>query len=451
MRTPLTTLAVALATTLTTALATTAVAGTTTGTPGQAASVTLGPVEVVDSYTAPYADSWYSPSAALADPAGVVTATWSDRGVQIAQRATDGTWGPPTRLFSCTLEQSCDYGAARLTSDSNGTVTAVFVATLPTQAVYASSHSPGGTWTTPVPISVGDQRAGGAIDIATAGNGATLVAYTAYVHGKGWVVVTRYRGPGSTWAQAHKRVFAHAAAPVVGMAANGVAMMGVTRSSSPSALRTYRFRPGHGWSRPVVQGVTFESGWDLATDATGRTVVSWDSAPDHPAALVARVMNRHGHWGARHVLTRKAVSTIPYVAVHRAATVLWSTNRGAIKSATRTPGHPWVVTTAYPRHTGGLRDLATNARGDLALSWDGWVDPMPQLFTGIRPAGGSWTSPAQFPARYVGENVSAMGVDAVLPDGSAVVVTADTDADIATWPNGPATLRILARQISSTP
>lgn len=452
---------------LTTALATTAVlaaaaAGSAAALPwlssasspgasvAQRPGVSLGPLEVVDSYASPVAGAWYWPSTTVADQSGVVTATWSDRGVQVAQRAADGTWGAPTRLFSCADPDACDYGGARLSVDGSGTVTAVWNATTPRQGVYYSIHRPGGTWSTAALVSGKDRRAGGEIDIASARDGTTVLAYTAYMPGKGWDVVTRYRPSGASWGQARKHVFLHAATVRVGISRTGKVVLGVNSQASSSSLRTYRYRPGHGWSRPVVHGAAYYDSWDLAVDARGRAVLAWDSALGSVQVLRARTMTKRGYWTARTVLTRKPLGTGPYVAIHARATVLWSPYSGSLKSATRVPGHLWQLSTPYPKHTGSLRDVATNSRGDLAVLWEHWTDPMPRLVAGLRLAG-RWTATVQVPARYVGENAGANGLAAVLPDGSAVVITNDTDADPNTWPTGPAVLRILARHVSPTP
>ena len=200
----------------------------------------VGPLEVVETYAAEHAGEWFWPGAAVSDPTGVVTAAWSDRGVQVAQRATDGTWTAPTTLFSCHYGASCDYGNARLSTDSAGNVTAVWEQTSAGEDVYYSTHAPGGTWTPPAKMSTGERFAGGYIDLAGAENGAAVVSYTGYVPGKGWGTIARYRPAGASWAQARTHLFKHQVAFHAGISATGVVVVAASGNSPTGKLLTYR-------------------------------------------------------------------------------------------------------------------------------------------------------------------------------------------------------------------
>jgi len=213
---------------------------------------------------------------------------------------------------------------------------------------------------------------------------------TVWVRGNGdrSRVMAAWRRSGSAWS-APRRVPGTRGAVEAEIAFDGDGDLALVWAAG-RRVKAVRRPAGGSWGRPVTLHRTTAGLWgtrpaslDLAVNARGHAVVSWETMDDDLDATYARsrvqaaVSTPRGRWSRARTLSsdrRDAFGTEVVVSRTGRATVVWDEivgSRGQVMTASRRPGKRWSPSIALSRRLPQPSDPQVAARpsGEVAVAW----------------------------------------------------------------------------------
>lgn len=347
------------------------------------------------------------------DPQGNATALWSRYDgtqwvVQASARPAGGTWSAPV-----------DLGAGRsvykpqLAVDPAGNLTAVWRRSDGTGSVVQAASQPfGGTWTAPVELSV---DAG--VDtmprpeypqVAVDGAGVATAIWSRY-DGSKYTVQAATRAPGGTWTTPVDVSVPGQSArnPQLAVDPGGNATT-VWLADGPEGLVQSAARPAGGtWSAPVALSAPGlrVSNPQVAVDPSGAATAVWSRFNGTAYAIQSATRPPGGTWSAPVDLSAPGEDTFdtPQVAVGPQGSTLavWQRHDGkswVVTAATRAAGAGWTKSVDVSESGRDAWDpqIAVDPAGNATAVWAvsvGEYGGQRRIQAARRPAGDVWSAP----------------------------------------------------------
>jgi microcompartment protein CcmK/EutM len=228
-------------------------------------------------------------------------------------------------------------------------------------------------------------------------------------------------------------------APTLAVDPAGDATVGWNREETFEASEKSGTSPGQGpgsaWSTPVTVGSG--AGGTLVTDAAGNVTSAWREKGNRSGAVKASTKPAGGTWEAPVTVAssesiqvggpRLAATPSGEVVAIWSATISSGQGLKSLEVARKPAGGTWEapVRLSVSKTPGELFNqiqIATDASGDEVAAWAsvGESGKRTAYFAATRPAGGSWSEPAQIVAPPAGGKIEQLQL-AVDPSGDALV------------------------------
>ena len=370
--------------------------------------------------------------AVAVDSHGNATTIWSRYDgsqlvVQAATRPAGGAWGAPVDLAA-----GRSIYNPQLAVDPAGNVTAVWRRREVASSVVQSAARPaGGTWTTPVDLSVDPSvdatQQTDFPQVAVDAAGIVTATWSRY-DGSGYTVQAATRSTGGTWSTPVDLSVAGQVARTPHLAvdpAGNATAIWVSGSLIQAATRP----AGGPWAAPVDLSTVAGSRANprIVVDPGGSATAVWGSfTGTYGIQTAARPLG--GTWSAPAGLSAAGGDAFdtPQIAVDRrgTTTALWQRHDGSgwvVTSATRAAGGDWTtpVDLSATGRDSWDPQVAIDQAGTATAIWSRSVGNRRQVQAARRPAGGSWTEPVDLSADGGDARNPQVAVD---PDGNATTV-----------------------------
>ncbi len=311
-------------------------------------------------------------------------------------RATSG-WVATTNLYS--VQNGYQGSEPQVATNAQGDSVAVWAQTSSGLLVEASVHEPDGIWQSET--QVGYLSGGAGPQAVSNGSDGFTVAWPAsdgieasdWTLGAGWSAPVTIGGGGTD----------------LQLASNAERDMAVAGVSSSNVINVANRTAGGTWQQPVPVAVSAESSSSpqVALDEHGNTVAVWQQDNGSYEVIEAAVRPAaSGVWQEPvTVSSNNENAGAPALAIDPAgeATVVWA-GGGVIKASDLPPGGTWSAPASVSASGAASPQVVSDAQGDLTAAWNQTASSNTAVDVAQRPAGGTWSTPQQLSSPQASTN-----------------------------------------------